>query len=56
MDSTYEVKLTENEVNTVLASLAKMPYEAVFSLIAKVQQQCNDQINQRADSAKVVSE
>lgn len=36
----YELKLTEEEVNAVLASLAQQPYYAVAELIDKIRGQC----------------
>jgi len=39
----YEFKLTENEANLVIVSLGKMPYEQVYLLMNKLQQQVSDQ-------------
>lgn len=36
-------EFTVQEVNIILASLGKMPYEAVFSLIEKIQTQAKEQ-------------
>ena len=39
-----ELKLTQNEVNQILFTLAKRPYEEVFELIAKIREQANSQL------------
>jgi hypothetical protein len=39
------LKLKLNEVNYVLNSLSKMPYESVHELIAKVYKQAQEQVN-----------
>lgn len=36
----YNLKLTEAEVNAVLAALAQQPYYAVADLIHKIRGQC----------------
>lgn len=36
----YTLKLTEAEVNAVLAALAQQPYYAVADLIVSIRQQC----------------
>lgn len=38
--------LTVEEVNLILASLARMPFESVNQLIPKIQQQGQDQLKQ----------
>ena len=38
--------LTVEEVNLILASLARMPFESVNQLIPKIQQQGQDQFKQ----------
>lgn len=40
----FELKLSLNELNAVLAALGRMPYEQVASLIANVQQQAQPQV------------
>ena len=37
-----EVKLTINEVNAILLSLAKQPYETVAQLIEKIREQAQN--------------
>ena len=39
-----EVKLTINEVNAILLSLAKQPYETVAQLIEKIREQAIPQV------------
>lgn len=41
MNATYV--LEEREINTILTALAKMPYQEVFILIAKLQNEFNEQ-------------
>lgn len=38
-----KLDLTIQEANLILASLGKMPYEAVFALIEKIQSQAKEQ-------------
>lgn len=38
-----KLDLTIQEANLILASLGKMPYEAVFALIEKIQAQAKEQ-------------
>ena len=40
------LSLTIDETNTVLTALGKMPYEDVFQLIGKVQEQAQSQLQQ----------
>lgn len=47
----YTITLSEQEINLVGAALGKLPFEAVASLVAKLQQQVNDQ--QKVDEAPV---
>ncbi|MEL7145252.1 MAG: hypothetical protein AAFO69_02705 [Bacteroidota bacterium] len=37
------LKLTVDEVNTILSALGNMPYSQVFQLVAKVHQQAAEQ-------------
>lgn len=41
------LELTLDEVNAVLVALGKMPYEQVFELVAKIQQQAGPQLSGR---------
>ena len=41
---TVKLELTVDEVNTILASLGKHPFEAIFQLVGKIQQQGNAQL------------
>lgn len=41
----YNLNLTENEVNQILLTLSKQPYEQVFMLIDKVRGQAVEQDN-----------
>lgn len=38
-----KLDLTIPEINTILASLGRMPYEAVFGLVEKIQAQAKEQ-------------
>ena len=38
------IKISQDEVNMILLTLAKQPYEQVFVLIAKIREQANSQI------------
>ena len=41
----YNLKLTEQEVNTILFALSQRPYIEVVELIVKIQKQAEDTIN-----------
>ena len=41
---TVKLELTVDEVNTILASLGKHPFEAIFQLVGKIQAQGNEQL------------
>ena len=45
------LRLTANEVNTVLYSIGKQPYEAVAELIGKINAQAMAQIQERSQPA-----
>lgn len=49
---TQSIKLEVNleDVNLMLASLAKQPYEAVFRTVEKVRNQAEKQVNSSSDS------
>jgi len=38
-----KLDLTVQEINIILASLGRMPYEAVFGLVEKIQAQAKEQ-------------
>ena len=38
------LELTQDEVNQILFTLAKKPYEEVFELIGKIREQANKQL------------
>jgi hypothetical protein len=40
------INLTPQEVNIVLTSLSKLPYESVFTLIPKIREQAQKQISE----------
>lgn len=46
-----EVKLTINEVNAILLSLAKQPYETVAQLIEKIREQAIPQVPEEEERA-----
>jgi hypothetical protein len=41
---TIKLELTIDEVNAILASLGKHPFEAIFQLVNKIQQQGSAQV------------
>lgn len=43
-----KLELSLEEVNAILAGLGKLPYEAVFQIVAKVQAQAQEQLKQPA--------
>lgn len=45
---TVKLELTVDEVNAILASLGKHPFESIFQLIGKIQQQGNSQLQAAA--------
>ncbi len=44
LDTEVTLKLTVAEINAVLQMLAKQPFEEVAHLIAKIQNQANEQV------------
>jgi len=42
-----KLDLTLNELNIILNSLGRMPYESVFELIAKIQIQGQQQLDEK---------
>lgn len=45
MEKKLKFEFTVEQVNLILASLSRMPYEAVAQMIAEVQKQAQEQIN-----------
>ena len=45
----FELKLTEQEVNVVLAGLGELPAKHSIELIAKIKQSCESQIEQQKE-------
>jgi hypothetical protein len=45
---TIKLELTIDEVNAILASLGKHPFEAIFQLVNKIQQQGSAQVQATA--------
>jgi hypothetical protein len=50
-----KLDLTIDEVNVVLASLAKQPFEAVAGVIQKIQQQAGPQVQEITEQQKAES-
>lgn len=46
MEKTFKFEFTVDQVNLILASLGRMPYEAVAPMIAEVQKQAQEQIKE----------
>jgi len=42
-DDNFNIELTLNELNVILAFLGKQPYESVYTLIEKIQKQAQTQ-------------
>ena len=49
---TIKLELTIDEVNAILASLGKHPFEAIFQLVNKIQQQGAEQVQAAEAAAK----
>ena len=45
-----KLDLNINEINTIMASLGKMPYESVFTVIEKIREQATSQVEQEKES------
>jgi len=45
-----KLDLSIQEINIILASLGRMPYEAVFALIESIRKQATDQSSQSSSS------
>jgi hypothetical protein len=45
MESEINLKFTLNEINTLLVGVGKLPYEHVFTLVDKIKEQAEPQIN-----------
>lgn len=44
MEPKVNIDVTINELNTILAGLGRLPYEAVFTLIDAIKLQANEQL------------
>jgi len=49
---TIKLELNLDEVNAILASLGKHPFEAIFQLVNKIQQQGAEQVQAAEAAAK----
>ena len=45
-----KLDLNINEINTIMASLGKMPYESVFAVIEKIREQATSQVEQETEN------
>lgn len=45
-----KLNLTLNEINLILTSLGKMPYESVFELVGKIREQAEPQLQYESQS------
>lgn len=43
MNKTFRFELSEEDVGLVFAAIGKLPYEAVFQLVGKLQKQAQEQ-------------
>ena len=53
---TIKLELNLDEVNAILASLGKHPFEAIFQLVNKIQQQGAEQVQAAEAAAKAAAE
>lgn len=49
MKKEFVIKITAEELNIVLNGIAQLPYGQVFSLIASIQEQARNQVNEKDD-------
>jgi len=49
---TIKLELNIDEVNAILASLGKHPFDAIFQLVNKIQQQGSEQVQAAEAAAK----
>ena len=45
-----KLDLSIQEVNTIMASLGRMPYESVFAVIEKIREQATAQVEQEKEN------
>ena len=45
-----KLDLNLNEINTIMVSLGKMPYESVFAVIEKIREQATSQVEQEKEN------
>ena len=46
MSKTFEIELTELQVNAVLAGLGQLPLKDALDVFNTIHEQCNDQTNE----------
>jgi hypothetical protein len=46
-----KLELTIDEINRILQALGNLPFNEVFELIGKINQQANDQLSNNANSS-----
>jgi len=46
----YTIKLSEQEVNTVLGALGEMPFKVAMQVVPKIQMQCKEQSDKKEDN------
>ena len=44
-----KLDLTIQEINLILASLGRMPYESVFTIVEKIREQATNQAEEKKD-------
>lgn len=52
-NTNINLTLSLEEVNIIMASLAKQPYEVVFGLVEKIRTQAQDQLTPAIESPKL---
>lgn len=52
METKVSLSLSVEAINVVLASLGKMPYESVFTVVEEIRKQATPQIQQQQPAAK----
>ncbi|UXX77739.1 hypothetical protein N7E81_10195 [Reichenbachiella carrageenanivorans] len=48
MDKEVELKVSAQEVKLIFQALGKLPFEEVYDLIGKLNDQVNDQVNDQS--------
>jgi hypothetical protein len=55
MNNNIELNLTLDEINVIMSSLAKQPYEVVFGLVEKIRNQAQLQLSKSEEVVDTIS-